>query len=80
MEEDAGEYKKKYVIIEGIHYIIGVPASQQTCGAGFGGKEFKIKFFDGRRVTTDNLRSQGRITENFRKMMPDNAEFEAHGS
>ena len=42
---------------------------------GFGGQRFVIEFFDGRRVETDDLWSQGDIPPHFRERLPDNARF-----
>ena len=42
---------------------------------GFGGTEFKIRFFDGREITTTNLFHNGEIPDTHRKLLPDNAEF-----
>ena len=49
-----------------------VPA---TGGRGMGGQEFRIRFQDGRIVTTRNLWSIGEIPAEYREALPDNAEF-----
>ena len=62
----------KVVRIEGHHFLIGEP----SCGMkGSYGRRFVVEFFDGRRVETDCLWSQGRIPPRFRDRMPDNARF-----
>jgi len=43
---------------------------------GFGGKEFKITFKDGREMTCNNLWHRGEIPERFLERLPDNAVFE----
>ncbi|CAO0836086.1 putative protein OS=Streptomyces microflavus OX=1919 GN=Smic_80960 PE=4 SV=1 [Streptomyces microflavus] len=42
---------------------------------GFGGRRFDIEFFDGRRVTTHDLWSQGTIPPKHRERYQDNARF-----
>ena len=44
---------------------------------GFGGSEFNIEFFDGRKVVSHNLWCQGKIPERFRTYpeLQDNARF-----
>ncbi len=43
---------------------------------GFGGREFRIRFYDGRTdVVTRNLWHQGIIPEHYRALLPDNAEW-----
>lgn len=49
-----------------------VPA---TGGRGFGGATFRIRFADGRVVTTNNLWSVGDIPEEYQEALPDNAHF-----
>jgi hypothetical protein len=56
--------------IGGEHYMIGTTELK-----GFGGKIFKIEFFDGRIVITDNLWNQGTIPESYRMVLQDNAKF-----
>lgn len=61
------------VRIKGVHYFIG--NENQRFDKGFGGQKFRIKFFDGRVVETTNLNYNGKIQEDFRERLPDNAEF-----
>ncbi len=42
---------------------------------GFGGREFRIEFFDGRVLETNNLFGQGEVPERFRDRLPDTARF-----
>lgn len=42
---------------------------------GFDGREFRIKFFDGKELCTTNLWSRGKIPLRFRDRLPDNAYF-----
>jgi len=65
------EDKSRQVIFSGQHYMIGVEDSGPI--KGFGGSKFIIFFYDGRKVETSNLWSQGEIPERFRKMLLDNA-------
>jgi hypothetical protein len=58
------------VVVDGKHYVIGSGGN-----GGFGGRRFDIEFFDGRRVTTHDLWSQGTIPPKHRKRYPDNARF-----
>ena len=48
---------------------------QSKSGQGFAGRPFMIRFFDDRVVRTENLWSIGPIPEEYRKALPDNAEF-----
>jgi len=71
---DYPDYMKNHqVIINGEHYM----AYAETDGLvrGFGGRRFRIQFFDGRIIDTNNLWGQGPIPERFRSMLPDNADF-----
>lgn len=42
---------------------------------GFDGRPFYIEFFDGRKVRTTNLWSNGEIPDEFKDKLPDNAKF-----
>lgn len=59
---------------DGHHYYI----SKDDPGGfqGFGGREWKILFLDGRKVVSRNLWSQGEIPPAMRDKLPDNARFE----
>lgn len=48
---------------------------QHTSSQGFAGRSFTIRFFDDRVVKTENLWSIGPIPEEYRKALPNNAEF-----
>lgn len=62
------------VVINGIVYQIG---REDDCSSfrGYDGRQFKIKFFDGRIVTTTNLWHNGKVPAEFRDRLPDNAEW-----
>jgi hypothetical protein len=60
--------------VNGHHYFIGSESS--TFFRGFGGDRFVVAFHDGRRVTTTNLWTQGKIPDHFRARLPDNAVFD----
>lgn len=60
------------VIINGEYFMLGESAGPFQ---GFGGQKFKIQFFDGRIVETNNLWGQGPIPERFKPMLLDNAVF-----
>jgi len=73
------------VRVGGRHFFIGDEPSSEKLDVlrklpfgnflGFGGSEFRIRFFDGREVVTHNLRHNGEIPQDYRAMLPDNAEF-----
>jgi hypothetical protein len=65
------------VIVKGTHYIIGrKPQPKEHKGLlGHGGALFKIRFFNGREVETNNLWCQGTVPDRFKDRLPDNAEF-----
>jgi hypothetical protein len=64
--------------IGGEHYIIG-DENDPSHFRGFDGDLFKIRFFRGpnagKTITTTNLWHQGKIPDNFRDVLFDNAEF-----
>ena len=63
----------RQVIVDGEHYM----AMEDDGGPmkGFGGADFSIEYFDGRRIECNNLWHQGEIPEQFRDRLPDNAKF-----
>lgn len=67
--------RKDKVIINGDMYSIGPKTSEPNNWKGFSGRPFKIKFFDGRIIETNNLWHSGTIPEHFKEELPDNAEF-----
>jgi len=67
------EDKARRVIVDGQHYRIGHNNSWPF--RGFGGRNFKILFHDGRLVETGCLWHQGHIPLEFRQWLPDNAVF-----
>lgn len=63
----------------GQHYIIG----DEQAGSfmrGHGGAKWRIKFLDGRELTTTNLWMQGDIPLQYQDILPDNAIFLPGGS
>ena len=58
--------------IDGEHYMI---APESWKSKGFGGAEHRIRFDDGRVVTTTNLWHQGTIPEDMREQLPNNAHW-----
>ena len=58
-----------YPTIDPIH------PTEPTGALGFGGRLFFIRFKDGRSATTRNLWEVGRIPEEYREALPDNAKF-----
>jgi hypothetical protein len=61
------------VVVNNVHYII-VPDTNSRF-QGHGGAVFEIAFHDGRRVTSRNLWTQGKIPPKWRDRFPNNAEF-----
>lgn len=62
------------VRINGEHFYIQ-DENSKSIFRGHGGTKFKIRFFDGREITTTNLWCQGDIPEDYKDLLPDNAEF-----
>lgn len=62
-------------IIDGNHYTVLQDIQGKTPFKGYGGREFKIRFNDGKEVVTHNLWCQGDIPESHRDKLPDNAVF-----
>lgn len=60
--------------INGVHYFIGDEKGTNSF-RGFDGEKFRIKFHDGREVTTTNLWYNGKIPEEYMKELLDNAVF-----
>lgn len=65
---------KQTVRIDGKHYHIGEENSKSSF-RGFGGDKCIIKFFDGREIVSTNLWHNGEIPDDFKVLLPDNAEF-----
>ena len=64
------------VVVNGVRYTIE-DENSNSIFKGFGGREFNIEFFDGRKVTSHNMWCQGEIPERFRSYpeLQDNARF-----
>lgn len=67
--------KEKHIIINGHCYCDGGETEESDKYSGYSGRRFWIRFFDGVVFTTNNLWCQGEIPKEFRKELPDNAEF-----
>lgn len=67
------EDEARRVIAEGEHYMIALETNCMF--KGFGGRQFRIRFFDGREIETSNLWHQGNIPAGFRALLPDNADL-----
>ena len=62
-------------IIDGTFYTIGDEDSKDPF-RGFGGDKFVIHFKDGREVVTTNLWCGGNISEAWKSLFPNNANFD----
>lgn len=75
----------RVVRVGGSHFFIGDEPSPEKLRdllrrpfgnfLGFSGAKWRIKFFDGREVVSHNLRHNGEIPQEYRAVLPDNAEF-----
>lgn len=76
MQEDK-EYASRIAIIDRNMYYIDDEDAVGPLGStrGFGGREFIIKFKDGRIVKTTNLWANGSIPHTLLNKFPDNAEW-----
>lgn len=76
-DEKVRNLGKRSVIVDGSHFMLGDPREESWPNSmkGHGGAKYRIRFFDGREVTTTSLWYQGNIPEAFRDKLPDNAEF-----
>lgn len=76
-DEKVRMLSKRSVIVDGSHYMIGEPREESWPSSmkGSGGAKVRIRFFDGREVTTTSLWYQGNVPAVFRDKLPDNAEF-----
>lgn len=69
--------KENRIIIKGNCYIDGgnKPNETHSSWLGFNGYVFNIEFFDGRKLTTNNLWSNGKIPKEYKELLPDNAKI-----
>ncbi len=65
--------KENGTVIKGHVYTPGNGYGSRDCGMS--GRRFDIEYFDGRRITTYDLWSQGTVPEAFRDRIPDTARF-----
>lgn len=70
----AGSSPDRRVVVDANLYLIG-DGARFGGFRGFGGREFCIEFFDGRKVATRDLWHQGVIPPKWRELWPDNARF-----
>ena len=73
-QEHIKNHDDQTVIVNGTRYHYTY-LEEKGYFSGHGGREFKIKFHDGRIVQTRNLWCQGNIPEKYREQLPDNAIF-----
>ena len=74
MERVKNRDSKRQVIAKGVVYQIG-DENDISSFRGFSGAKFVIHFFDKRKVFTSNLWHNGTVPDEFRGLLPDNAEF-----
>lgn len=69
--------KENRIIIGGSCFYDGGDRPNERCSSdlGYYGRRFYIRHFDGRETTTNNLWFNGKIPDEFRDMLPDNAVF-----
>lgn len=74
--EKIAQTDENTVVVNGTRYTIG-DENPKLYFKGFGGAEFNIEFFDGRKVVSHNMWCQGEIPERFRSYpeLQDNARF-----
>lgn len=63
------------IIVDGGHYMDGGRSSDRRDCLGFSGREWNIEFFDGTKMSTNNLWHQGTVPNCLRRLFPDNAKF-----
>lgn len=73
-EQVENKNDSRIVRINGEQFHIGNENSN-TPFRGFSGAKHKIKFFDGREITTTNLWFNGKIPKEYKELLPDNAKF-----
>lgn len=65
----------RFPIINGNLYFIDKEHNAESSFRGFGGREFKIRFLIGKQITTTNLWDNGKVPDNHKEQLPDNAIF-----
>lgn len=64
------------VVVGGTHYRLGPNRPGNNDLKGFAGRRWEIEYLDGRpSVVTNDLWYQGKIPEQYRSLIPDNARF-----
>lgn len=66
----------KVAVVNGAVFAVCPRKDTNTKYNGFGGREFKIRFNDGKVIETNNLWNGSKIPENFASKLPNNAVFE----
>lgn len=70
------ENKKVVIVVDGFHYVADIDENnKKDFFKGFGGCDHFVEFLDGKVQSFNNVWFQGKIPENFRDKMPDNARF-----
>lgn len=65
--------RDRYVVVD--HVVYFDQGHIDSFMRGFGGREFLIKYYDGREVTTTNLWHVGNLPEELFETLPDTAVF-----
>ena len=73
-EQVSNKDDTKIVRIDGVQYRVG--NKNQDSFRGYGGREFRIKLSNGEIIETTNLWHNGDIPEEFKELLPNNAEFQ----
>lgn len=66
--------KQNHIIVNGLCYCDAGDAPNGKY-LGYAGRRFYIRFNDGHEITTNNLWYQGKIPDEYRSQLPDNAVF-----
>ena len=75
LEEFQQRPDKKFVVAGTAYTICHAPEKGLTTFRGFGGRNFKIRWPDGREAESGNLWCQGDVPKHWRERLPDTAEF-----
>jgi hypothetical protein len=76
VKEEAYEAGEPFIIIDGeLYFNGGYTESSDKKMIGFGGRRFDIRMNNGKEIMTNNLWYNGKIPENHREKLADNATF-----
>ena len=64
-----------HIVVDGLCYTVDRTRYDSTMYNGFAGKVFWIKKFNGEEFTTNNLWFNGKVPNEYRSQLPDNARF-----